>query len=177
MSGDLFSLVDGGAPAPPFIRGRGRSRDPRSIAQRLDDNSMPVPECGCKIWLGTLFDGYGRIKIADRGSPIGVHRVAWELENGPVPDGAQVLHHCDLRCCIESNHLFLGDNDANMADRDLKGRQARGAGHGLAKLTAVDVAAIRASSATLIEFATAFDVSISTISRVRRRKTWAHIFP
>ncbi len=54
------------------------------------------------------------------------HRVAWEDANGPVPDGKCVLHKCDNPPCCNPEHLFLGTREENNADRDAKGRTAKG---------------------------------------------------
>jgi hypothetical protein len=50
------------------------------------------------------------------------HRVAWELTNGPIPDGQWVLHHCDVPHCVNPAHLFLGTQTENMRDASVKGR-------------------------------------------------------
>jgi hypothetical protein len=42
--------------------------------------------------------------------------------NGPIPDGAWVLHRCDNPPCCNPAHLFLGDAAANVADMVAKGR-------------------------------------------------------
>jgi hypothetical protein len=60
--------------------------------------------------------GYGEISVADRHRL--VHQVAWELENGPVPDGL-VLDHVKARGCIHHNcvnvaHLEPVTNAENM---------------------------------------------------------------
>jgi hypothetical protein len=33
------------------------------------------------------------------------HRVAWELEHGPVPDGLTLDHRCCVRHCVNPAHL------------------------------------------------------------------------
>ena len=52
------------------------------------------------------------------------HRVAWELENGPIPEGMQVLHHCDNPPCYWVPHLFLGTDLENRRDASAKGRMS-----------------------------------------------------
>ncbi len=75
----------------------------------------------CKIWTGAKVDGYGQRRWA--GGHILVHRLAWREANGPIPDGALVLHRCDIRACHEPTHLFLGDHKDNSDDMIAKGRQ------------------------------------------------------
>lgn len=49
-------------------------------------------------------------------------RVAWELTNGPIPDGQRVLHSCDNPPCCNPRHLFLGTQLDNVRDMMAKGR-------------------------------------------------------
>lgn len=51
------------------------------------------------------------------------HRVAWELERGPIPEGQIVMHMvCDMGWCVNPSHLELGTNRLNMLLARLKGR-------------------------------------------------------
>jgi len=50
------------------------------------------------------------------------HRLAWEEAKGPIPDGLFVLHRCDVRGCINVDHLFLGTAKDNTHDMMAKGR-------------------------------------------------------
>jgi hypothetical protein len=137
--------------------------------------SMAVDEAtGCWNWTGPLKpDGYGRITIA--GAADTVHRAAYRTWCGPIPDGMSVCHRCDNRRCMNPLHLFLGTNAENTADRDQKGRQARGESSGRAKLTDDDVRSIRMASGTYRSIAARFGVGESTVSRIRSRSGWAHV--
>ncbi len=78
----------------------------------------------CWPWTGSrLPTGYGQVYQAG-GQRLLAHRTAWELENGPIPDGMRVLHHCDNPPCCNPGHLFLGTDADNMNDRDQKGHNA-----------------------------------------------------
>lgn len=42
--------------------------------------------------------------------------------NGPIPEGMQVLHRCDVPYCVNPEHLFLGTDKENHRDKTAKGR-------------------------------------------------------
>lgn len=98
-------------------------------AERLLRRLTIMPS-GCVEWGGyTTEFGYGMI-----GTVVGTmgytHRLAWELVNGPIPEGINVLHHCDNPPCCNAydteNHLFLGTHQDNADDKVAKGRHSNG---------------------------------------------------
>jgi hypothetical protein len=75
----------------------------------------------CWEWTGRRdADGYGVFSFKNR--PVRAHRFAWILDNGPVPDGLHVLHHCDNPPCTNPADLFTGTNIDNIRDKMTKGR-------------------------------------------------------
>lgn len=75
----------------------------------------------CWPWLAvTNHGGYGMVSVDNVMRR--AHRVAWELVNGPIPEGIKVLHRCDVRACCNPGHLFLGTQRANIDDMVAKGR-------------------------------------------------------
>jgi hypothetical protein len=75
----------------------------------------------CWIWTGAKYQGgYGCLKVNRQNRS--AHRFSWELENGAIPDGFFVCHHCDNPSCIRPDHLFLGTQADNMRDAHRKGR-------------------------------------------------------
>jgi hypothetical protein len=82
----------------------------------------------CWPWTAaTTPKGYGRWTYREGGKNCHTtaHRKAWELANGPIPAGFQVLHRCDNPPCCNPAHLWLGTHRDNMADKVAKGRQSR----------------------------------------------------
>lgn len=68
-------------------------------------------------------NGYAVISRGRRGEGmVFVHRAAWEVTYGPIPEGASVLHRCDTPLCCNPACLFLGTQDDNMKDMTQKGR-------------------------------------------------------
>ena len=59
--------------------------------------------------------GYAR--VSHLGKRWLAHRLEWSLAHGPIPEGKQVLHHCDNRKCVALPHLFLGVNADNVRDK------------------------------------------------------------
>jgi hypothetical protein len=93
-------------------------------ADWLFQRSMPEPNTGCLLWIGTTpcRHGYGRIRVIGRTSPVLVHRIAFELAHGPIPAGMKVCHCCDTPACLNPDHLFLGTQRDNLRDMYDKGR-------------------------------------------------------
>src|SRR6185295_6669322 len=76
------------------------------LIKRFNRFVMPVTEGGCFLWVGFVNpDGYGQIQV--NGAPRGAHRIAFELANGPIPNGMQIDHLCRVRCCVNPNHLEI----------------------------------------------------------------------
>lgn len=88
---------------------------------RADDN-------GCLIWQGARSYGdYGTVSI-ERLAFL-VHRLMYELHNGPIPDrespglrGFMVLHHCDNPPCCNPAHLYMGTAADNAQDAAMRCR-------------------------------------------------------
>lgn len=147
-----------------------------SLQQRLAHYSALEASTGCILWTGALgTDGYGQLWW--QGRLVRVHRLAWELVSGPIPEGKHVCHHCDAPTCINFDHLFLGTHADNMADRSRKDRHraTRGSANGNAKLTVAKIVEIRSAIETTAQLARNYFVGESAIRQVRARKTWRHV--
>lgn len=160
-----------------FISGHHR----RGVHPPLEDRfrtgvDMRGPD-DCWPWTkGCLPGGYGA--LWDGGNNRGTHRIAWELANGPIPDGLWVLHRCDNPPCCNPAHLFLGTQAENDADRTAKGRSTRGDRHPYAKLNSETVREIRqrfADGTRVRDLAAEYGVSPTTLWYAAKGKTWKHV--
>lgn len=151
---------------------------------RVDD------ETGCHVWTGSLSSGYGRIRRG--GVKEFVHRVAWEVAHGPVPEGLMVRHRvCDNRACVNVAHLEVGTHADNMRDMVEHGRAAKGdkiflhrhpekaprpgSRNGMAKLTdeqVVEMRALRQQGVKLAVLSDRFKVAKSAVSNICNNKRW-----
>ena len=138
----------------------------------------------CWEWKGTKHNaGYGLFSIG--GKNVLAHRVMWEIENGPIPEGdfrgtMCVCHKCDNRICVNPDHLFIGTARDNVLDMYSKKRDntKRGEDHPRAKLSDLEVRHIKellAAGCWQTEVAAALDVSPKTINHISCGRRWAHI--
>jgi hypothetical protein len=151
---------------------------------------IPVTESGCWIWIGRdQSEGYGFMPLGGRHNFDLAHRVSWQLYRGPIDRKICVLHRCDVRCCVNPDHLFIGTKGDNNRDAAMKGRSRNngsvGSDNGNAKLSTDDVLEIRRlygpyrpyhyGLVTGVELAKRYSVTPHAIYEVIKRKKWAHV--
>jgi hypothetical protein len=115
---------------------------------------------------------YQRVNFKNKGKlkHVLVHRLVLEAFVGPCPEGFQCLHLDNNPKNNHLNNLRWGTPKENNITIDRKGES-----HGMAKLTNVDVLLIRSSCRTQKEIAKQFNMSISTINKILKRRTWQHV--
>jgi len=82
----------------------------------------------CWSWRGGNLKGYGIFHVRQEDGSYKTyraHRYLFELINGPIPNGLEVLHRCDVPGCCNPRHLVLGTHFENMKDAAMKGRSYR----------------------------------------------------
>lgn len=125
------------------------------------------------LWIGSLSKkGYGQI------DKIMAHRFSFELHTRASPGVLFVCHRCDNPRCVRPDHLFLGTNDDNVADKMTKGREVRGARVVTAKLNAEQVRRLRAeyiAGATQPVLAERYGLTRTHVSDIVCRKAWRHV--
>jgi HNH endonuclease len=100
--------------------------DAAARAKRFADRFWKSADLTGECWLWTKCcapNGYGQVWYEGKNDR--AHRIAWILTYGPIPKGLFICHTCDVRHCINPEHLFLGTQSDNMIDAVTKGRAAR----------------------------------------------------
>lgn len=124
-------------------------------------------ESGCHEWQSTLSrGGYGKFWF--QGSQVPAHRMAYKLFVGGI-EGKFVLHKCDNRRCVNTEHLFLGNCQDNISDMDMKGR--RGTRALLTESQANEIKALLNERYSQEYVAKLYNVDQTTISRIKLGKT------
>lgn len=108
------------------------------------------------------------------------HCLSWKIHNNQeIPPWMHICHKCDTPACVNPEHLFLWTPKENAQDKVKKWR-ARTGDHRWekcwkAKLTEKQVLEIRNDNRSNIIIAKDYNIDKSSISDIKRRKTWKHI--
>ncbi len=150
-------------------------------------------EGGCWLWTGIILEsGYGQ--FWGNGKKHRAHRFSWELANGPIPDDLIVCHSCDVRACVNPEHLWLGTTLDNQRDCVAKGRKRtgdehwarvhpewvkRGASHSGTKVSPVMANEIRQRYATerigMARLGAQYGVNASTVLDIVHGRHWTQV--
>ena len=151
------------------------ARKKTNIKDRLMSHVGVNNDTGCWEWTAHRNNyGYGMIGV--NGHTMTAHRVSFSIFKGPIPDGHVVMHACDNPKCINPEHLSTGTRSDNMKDCRDKSRLVVPSmshdSHWNSRLTEEDVHAIRKSALSNRELSTSYNVSISTIWKIRKGLLW-----
>jgi hypothetical protein len=112
-----------------------------------------------------------------RGKRTGAHRASYLMHVGPVAAGLDVMHECDIKLCVRPEHLSQGTRKKNINDaRERYGNWSLyGERHGRARLTQLQVDAIRAafaSGTSARALAAEYSVTDTHIRNIAKGKRW-----
>jgi len=131
---------------------------------------------GCWLWTDHHDEcGYGKFRIGKK--MFLAHRFSYEIHNGQIPKGKEIMHRCDNPSCVSPFHLRAGTHKENCEDRTLKGRDILFSGerNGQHKLTAEQVLKIRELELAPELIAKKFNISITQVKRLRNFQQWKHL--
>lgn len=77
---------------------------------------------GCFLCISHAKRSDGYISYQFNGKMVPLHRYMYEECFGKVPDGFVVMHKCDVRDCVNPEHLMVGTQADNIRDMIMKGR-------------------------------------------------------
>ena len=157
-----------------------------TLEESLWNQVTPSNNKECWIWQGcTNPEGYGiiRRRIGNGKQKFyPVHRLAYKILIGDIPDGMYVCHHCDNPPCVNPNHLFIGTPSDNIQDCIQKGRfrcnPSRGEANGQSKLSLSQVKEMRIkfdNGVKARDLSEEYGVSDSQIWNIVYRKAWKHV--
>lgn len=149
----------------------------QAVLSRFFDKISPEPNSGCWLWDAALDSGgYGRFNDGHKKAEF-AHRLSYREHKGLIPAGMCVCHSCDVRACVNPDHLFLGTVADNNADKMSKGRHTptKGARNGMARLNDATVAEIYQATGSQSEIARRFNITQPSVSLIKLRKTWKHL--
>jgi hypothetical protein len=145
--------------------------------QYVFDNAVPITESGCWLWDRSLSaKGYGWATF--EGVVRRAHRLSFEAFRGLIPRGMLVCHRCDVRSCVNPEHLFLGTAKDNALDAVSKGRTLVGEKNPRTSLNADSVKSIRslyAGGAKIAHIARAFGLKHSATSAICKGISWKYL--
>ena len=125
--------------------------------------------------------GHGKFQLGGRGArTITASRFLWELTHGPVRRGLEVIHCCPNGWCMNPSHLFVGTPADRGAELFRQGRTCAGERHPNSRLTAAQVAEIRALLSasprpTLVDVARKYGIAKEHVGAIWKFRLWTRI--
>lgn len=84
-----------------------------SARERIASRTIQL-DGGClECSLGIMSKGYSTVSFGRK--MWRTHRLVWEMEKGPIPEGMTLDHTCENKRCINTGHLAVVSADENMA--------------------------------------------------------------
>ncbi|CAH1205787.1 hypothetical protein PAECIP111893_02418 [Paenibacillus plantiphilus] len=137
-----------------------------------------VSKNGCFIANSHRPNKHGYIHFWHNGRDVRAHRLVYEECFGEIPEGLVVRHKCDVRNCINPEHLELGTIKENSMDMVIRGRSTYGERNGKSKIderTATIIKAKLNSGLTAKSVAMEFNLKPSTVEKIKSGQSWKYL--
>ena len=136
--------------------------------ERFERFYIPEPNTGCWLWIGSVSKyGYGQLGMPGA-IPVRAHVFSYQTFKGKIKRGLDVRHTCDVRCCVNPEHLLVGTRKQNMQDAVERGRIAKGFKLPQTKLSDEQVAAIVADPRLYKDIAPDYGIHKDYVSILKR---------
>lgn len=169
------------------IKNQRRDRRTTETPEKIERAKKDFMKCvevlpnGCWFWLlaKSSATGYGRFTLNGKGQD--AHRVSYQLFHGPITPGFEIRHgRCSDRSCVAPAHLSEGTHQQNMQDMIDYGRVASGERNSRARLTAVEVGAMRAEYVVGRQYedtrlANKYRTTIQNVQAIIHDETWREV--
>jgi hypothetical protein len=161
---------------PPMLNQILERKPGKTVRERFF-NKVAFGASDCWYWRGSQNRlGYGCMSALGESK---AHRVSYRLFRGD-PGGLSVLHRCDVRNCVNPDHLYLGTQLENMRDCRDRGRNKviplPGERNPMARLTAYKVGEMRRirqeQGLSAQKLGRMFGVSTMTAHRAIKGESW-----
>lgn len=161
-------------------------RDGDKFLDLIDKESNP-PHW---MWGGAISktSGYGVSRYASNQGQTSAHRAIYEYYIGPIPNGLNVLHRCDIKLCVNPDCLFLGTQSDNINDSVRKNRfrmngvntNQKGQCNNASKYTETQIMEViqylRDGRLTQRKIASITGVHFGTVNDIKMKKRWTHLW-
>ena len=162
--------------------GKWRRRNPDVVLPKKSAEERfweKVDKTGnCWEWIPSReAGGYGTFLL--EGKVRKAHTVALEWAVGKKrPIDLDTCHRCDNPSCVRPSHLYFGTRQQNIDDAWARGRMQIGSERPAAKITEIDVLAIRneyAAGAEVLDLVNHYGLKDSTIRGIVLGFKWKHV--
>ena len=126
----------------------------------------------CWLWKGHIIkSGYGQFCPA-KGVADGAHRYSYKIYKGEIPEGMFVCHRCNMKTCVNPEHLYLATPLQNTRDAQRDGLL----GKALNKEKVLEIRRLKNYEGwTDQKIANHFDVTRHMVRCVITHKNWTHV--
>lgn len=142
----------------------------RPIDFVVDENNCFIVTSHTPLSTGYFLTGNNYIRKS-------MHRLVYEECFGEIPEGLVVRHKCDVRGCINPEHLETGTQAENVMDTVMRNRTLRGVDNPQSKLSEETVKEIKkmlSEGKRNCEIVRKLNVNKSSVCNIKRG-AWKHI--